>query len=215
VESEQEYRLLFESNPQPMWVSDCDTLKFLAVNEAATRQYGYSREEFLSMTLLDFELEADVRRLPTAEQQRTPRLQRPERHKHKVKGGSLIDVETTSRNVFFGGRAAKLVLALDITERLRMEDQLCQSEEKFSKAFRSCPLAITITTLAEGRCLEVNDAFLRTFGHSRQDVIGRWAAYLIRNPRGRARFSCSPSGSNWGEWSAFWPSPTMSPNPRG
>ena len=178
MESEQEYRLLFESNPQPMWVSDCDTLKFLAVNEAATRQYGYSREEFLSMTLLDFELEADVRRLPTAEQQRTPRLQRPERHKHKVKGGSLIDVETTSRNVFFGGRAAKLVLALDITERLRMEDQLCQSEEKFSKAFRSCPLAITITTLAEGRCLEVNDAFLRTFGHSRQDVIGRWAADL-------------------------------------
>ena len=48
---QEQYRLLFESNPHPMWVFDRETMRFLAVNDAAVEQYGYSKEEFLSMTL--------------------------------------------------------------------------------------------------------------------------------------------------------------------
>lgn len=61
--SEVQYRLLFDANPVPMWVFECSTLRFLAVNEAAVRQYGFSRDEFLGMTLADIRPSEDLPRL--------------------------------------------------------------------------------------------------------------------------------------------------------
>src|SRR5690349_10607763 len=61
--SEGQYRLMFDSNPHPMWVYDIYTLQFLAVNNAAINHYGYSREEFLNMTLIDIRPESDVSNL--------------------------------------------------------------------------------------------------------------------------------------------------------
>ncbi len=138
-ESEERYRLLFESNPHPMWVYDLETLAFLAVNEAAINHYGYTREEFLAMTILDIrpteELTVPARR---AEETATWR--------HQKKDGSVIDVEITSHKLIFVGRPAELVLANDSTERKRLENQLRQAQKLESVGQLAAGIAHEINT---------------------------------------------------------------------
>ncbi len=136
--SEEHYRLLFEQNPHPMWVFDNETLKFLAVNEAAVRQYGYRREEFLEMSIKDVRpgeevprLEAYLARLPA---QRGPAPASVWRHRKK--DGSVMEVEVTSQALRFDGRAARLVLAVDVTEKKRAEEALRKSEKMLAEAQR-------------------------------------------------------------------------------
>jgi two-component system, cell cycle sensor histidine kinase and response regulator CckA len=128
--SEERYRLLFESNPLPMWVYDASTLRFLAVNEAAVRAYGYTRAEFLSMTITDIRPPEDVDALLSDLRVRGgPGSPLPGTWRHRRKDGSLIDVEITAGKVRFEGRPAALVLAHDVTERLRLEERLAQAEK--------------------------------------------------------------------------------------
>jgi PAS domain S-box-containing protein len=116
--SEEQYRLLFHGNPNPMWVFDLETLAFLEVNEAAIQHYGYSRKEFLTKTLLDIRLtEKDG-------QPKTLSLDTADRSiiwRHRRKNGSLIDVEVVWSPIVFGERFAALTMATDVTERLRTE----------------------------------------------------------------------------------------------
>lgn len=172
-ESERQYQLLFDRNPQPMWVYDHHTLAFLAVNQAATRHYGYSREEFLNMTILDIRPSEDVDRLLRSTwKERIADFKDAGVWRHRVKDGRIIDVEVTRHEVAFRGRNAVLVLAVDVTERKRNEERLRQSEERFSKAFRSSPLPITIAAEKDGLYLDTNDAFLRMTGWKREEVVG-------------------------------------------
>lgn len=132
--SEEQYRLLFDSNPQPMWVYDEETLAFLAVNDAALRHYGYSRDEFLTMTVRDVhpseENQAIEEYIATAARQG----EREGVHslriwKHRKKDGALIDVEIAVSPIAFRGRKARLKLATDVTEKKRLEAQLLQSQK--------------------------------------------------------------------------------------
>jgi PAS domain S-box-containing protein len=122
---ERQYRLLFESNPHPMWVYDVETLKFLAVNDRAVECYGYSRDEFLQMTIKDIGQPEEVSRL--LEQLKSERetggaeLLRAGEWKHRKKDGSVILVDIISNDIVWAGRPARLVLANDITERKRAE----------------------------------------------------------------------------------------------
>jgi len=122
----ERYRQLFESSPLPMWVYDTETLGFLAVNDAATRRYGYTRAEFLSRTLADLRPIEDVPELhrDVAKRDSNPRVWR-----HLTKDGELLAVEITAHDLEFGGRRARLVLANDVTQRQRLEDQLRQSQK--------------------------------------------------------------------------------------
>jgi two-component system, cell cycle sensor histidine kinase and response regulator CckA len=128
-ESESRYRLLFESNPQPMWVFDRSSLAFLAVNQAAIARYGYTREEFLSMTLRDIRPPEDIpallehARASTA----TPHTDGPWRHRKK--DGAILVVEIAAHPIQFGDAAATLVMATDITEHKRLEEELRQSQK--------------------------------------------------------------------------------------
>ncbi len=122
-ESEQRYRLLFERNPNSMWVFDVQTLQFLAVNEAAIHHYGYSREEFLSMTIKDIRPPEEIPRLLEDIAQKHTGLDIAGQWKHKKKNGIIIDVEITSHELDYAGREAKIVLAHDITERKRAEEE--------------------------------------------------------------------------------------------
>jgi PAS domain S-box-containing protein len=116
--SEEQYRLLFQGNPNLMWVFDFETLAFLEVNEAAIQHYGYSREEFLTKTLVDIRL---------AEKDGQPKTLSPDTAdrsiiwRHRRKDGSLIDVEVVWSPIVFGERFAALTMATDMTERLRTE----------------------------------------------------------------------------------------------
>ncbi|HEX7566634.1 MAG TPA: PAS domain S-box protein, partial [Bradyrhizobium sp.] len=121
-ESEEQYRLLFESNPHPMWVYDLETLAFLAVNAAAIHHYGYAREEFLNMTLKDIRPPEDIPALLDSVARAPVGLEESGVWKHRKKDGSTIYVEITSHTTQFAGRRAKTVLANDVTERRRTEE---------------------------------------------------------------------------------------------
>ncbi len=124
-ESEVRYRQLFEANPLPMWVYDTETLAFLAVNRAAVECYGYSQEEFLEMTIADIRPPEDVPRLlENVEAVTEESLDHAGIWRHRTKDGTLMEVEITSHPLTFQGRRAELVLANDVTQRLRAEAQL-------------------------------------------------------------------------------------------
>jgi two-component system cell cycle sensor histidine kinase/response regulator CckA len=127
--SETKYRQLFEGNPEAMFVYDAGTLRFLAVNEAAVRRYGYSREEFLGMSLLDIRPEEEGDRLRDVLAQYRGGTARATGLRHRSQDGRLIDVEVTFDDIDFAGRPARLALVEDVTERRRLEAQLRQAQK--------------------------------------------------------------------------------------
>jgi PAS domain S-box-containing protein len=129
-DSERRYRTLFDVHPQPMWVVDAGTFSFLAVNGAAIRLYGYSKDEFLAMTADQIRPEEDVDDLRRAfadwSNNYSQRIWR-----HKKKSGDVIPVKVTSFNLEFAGRRARLGVIEDLTERLMAEERAKQSEQRY------------------------------------------------------------------------------------
>lgn len=129
-DSERRYRTLFDVHPQPMWVVDANTLAFLAVNGAAMRLYGYSNEEFLSLTADQIRPEEDIDDLRRAfadwSKNYSQRIWR-----HKKKSGEVIPVKVTSFDLEFAGRRARLGVIEDLTERLMAEERAKQSEQRY------------------------------------------------------------------------------------
>ncbi|HYY93142.1 MAG TPA: response regulator [Pyrinomonadaceae bacterium] len=128
--SEERYRLLFENNPLPMWVFDAETLRFLDVNGAGVEQYGYSRAEFLRMTIKEIRPPEEVPALLDALKRREPSLQRSGVLRHRRRDGTIFDAEVITHPILFEGRPAVMVLANDVTERKRAEEQLERSNEQ-------------------------------------------------------------------------------------
>jgi len=127
--SESTFRLLFEHNPLPTWVFDSETLRFLQVNEAAVQQYGYTAEEFASLTMLDIRppeeragFKAQMATWPDAGQYRA-------NWKHLSKDGRLINVEIISHQLEYAGRRVRLMVAQDVGERQHLEQQLRQAQK--------------------------------------------------------------------------------------
>ena len=128
-ESEQRYRALFNTTPYPVYVFDVETLSFLAVNAAAIAGYGYSLEEFLALKLLDIRLPEDAPALQANLWQERPPVVKGIVARHRKKDGTQIDVELSTHDLLFAGRRARLVLAVDITDRQRLETQLRQAQK--------------------------------------------------------------------------------------
>ncbi len=128
-ESEKRYRELFDANPHPMWVYDLASLRFLAVNNAAIAHYGYSREEFLAMTMKDIRPAEDIPALLARVQAMSGGFGMFGVWRHCKRNGTIINVEISSHVIEFAGRRADVVLAHDVTERLRTEARLLQAED--------------------------------------------------------------------------------------
>ncbi|HWQ90972.1 MAG TPA: MASE1 domain-containing protein, partial [Clostridia bacterium] len=125
--SEQRYRALFETNPMPMWVFNCDSLRFLAVNQAAIDHYGYSREEFLGMTIANLLPAEDA---VQAQAHGSSRQTSSTQHlRHRKKDGTVIEVETIAHNIFFYEQRAAVVLSNDVTRRNLDERHLAALSE--------------------------------------------------------------------------------------
>lgn len=140
------YRLLFDSNPNPMWIYDLETLAFLAVNNAAIQHYGYSRDEFLGMTIADIRPPEDIPALLANIKAVTEGLDQAGRWRHLKKDGSVIWVEITSHTLTFAGRSAEAILIKDVTETVRLEAErqereilLHQKEETLRKLSEQVP----------------------------------------------------------------------------
>jgi PAS domain S-box-containing protein len=168
--SEQRYRLLFESNPIPAWVCDRQTLNFLAVNEAAVRNYGYSREEFMRMTLRDIHPVKSIPTLFECVAAESPAPTPPIAWRHRRKNGPLISVEISIYSFDFEGKAASLILANDITERTKAESALLESEARAQRAHAEAEaLLSTISAVfvgvdTEGKIRRWNSAAEVAFG---------------------------------------------------
>ena len=124
ITTEEQYQLLFDCNPLPGWVLDIETLAFLEVNQMAVSHYGYSRDEFLAMTLRDIRVPAEIPRLEESMKNLPPGLKRAGVWNHRKKDGSPIAVEIFNYGIVFRGRPARLVLVNDVTERQQREEAL-------------------------------------------------------------------------------------------
>ena len=141
-QAEAQYRLLFDQNPLPFWVFHRETLQILEANEAAIAQYGYTREEFQSMSLADIRPPEDVVDALAVAREDHPEKRRGRVWRHIRKDGSLFYVAIHSADITFRGEAARLVLALDITDRLRQQQQLEASERRFQLVARATSDAV-------------------------------------------------------------------------
>ena len=172
--SEESFRKLFATHPHPMWVFAMDDLRFLEVNEAAIRRYGYSRDEFLDLKITDVRPEADVPTLleRLAASAGTGIEGRNAQSRHRRKDGTLMDVEVRTHELPFEGRRAMLVVAQDITEQKRAAEALRQSEERYRTLVELSPDAIVIHS--QGMVVFANSAGVKLLGAtSSVEIIGR------------------------------------------
>lgn len=132
IESEKRYSDLFQLSPIPNWVFDIKTLRFLEVNQAAIDNYGYTKQEFLKMTIKDIRPQEDI---PLLEKtiQKNKELQGPVQHqifRHQKKNGEKIQAEIQSNNILYKGKNAKIIVARDITEKLTYINAIEEQNEK-------------------------------------------------------------------------------------
>jgi diguanylate cyclase (GGDEF)-like protein/PAS domain S-box-containing protein len=170
-EGEERYRLLFDANPVPMWVYDLDSLVFIAVNNAAVMHYGYSREEFLGMTIAELWPAADAPELLAGRLQTVLNAgfyNHPAVLAHRKKDGSLIWVEISRHPLNFEQKAAEIMLAYDVTSRIEAEQQLRLS----AQVFESSREGILITD-AGNKIVAVNSAYCEISGYTQDEVMGK------------------------------------------
>jgi len=136
-EAERRAGLVFEAHPQPMWIFDVDTLGFLAVNQAAIQTYGWTREEFLGMTIMDLLAPEDAAPAAPATGERAAQRVEAALAHHQRRDGTVIEMELVSHEFQLGGRRARLVLASDIGDRTRTRAALHEAEDQLRHAQRS------------------------------------------------------------------------------
>jgi two-component system cell cycle sensor histidine kinase/response regulator CckA len=136
--AEAYYRRLFDVNPHPAWAFDEQTGRFLAVNEAATRQYGYSLDEFLSLTVHDVVPTEDALRFFGSD----PELAQTVQWRHRTKAGIVLAIEASCCRVMLGDRPARLIVGSDLTDRRRAEQALRQREELLRHVLAHIPCGV-------------------------------------------------------------------------
>ena len=162
--TDQQYRLLFESNPVPMYVYDFHTLRIAAVNKAAIQQYGYSEREFLAKSIREIRPKEDVPNFLEDLKRHTDGLQQRGVWRHRRKSGEIFDSEIVCHRMDFQGIDSTLVAAYDITERKRAEEAVKQAEEKYRGIFEDAVIGIFQATPA-GRLTSINRALAEMHGY--------------------------------------------------
>lgn len=159
--SETRFRRIFESNALPMWIADHETGGFIAVNETALRFYGYSRAEFLALKASALKANANEPDDKVA--------------RHKRKDGSEASVALSIQDIEFDGRKADLVSAFDLSERELAEQALREQAVLGRKTLDAVADGMWLLD-TEGRVLDVNPAYCRMSGYSREALLGKKAS---------------------------------------
>jgi len=180
-DSEERYRLLFDGNPLPMLVYDHESMRFLAVNEAAREQYGYTREELLSLSVGDLSVPGDPEYAEFLATRHDPRpdLLHVGLRRQRRKDGSVIDIDVTSLRVRFAGRPARLMLSRDVTaerraaaEQARLRAAVEQAAEEWQRTFDAVEAALLVFG-PEARVVRLNRAAAALVGAAPEEVLGR------------------------------------------
>jgi PAS domain S-box-containing protein len=166
----EEYRLLFESNPCPMYVCDERTLAFLAVNQSAVDHYGYSREEFLKMTAQDIRPAAEVPALLSYIAGTNEDRQAAGVWTHQKKNGDVIDVNVNWHRLDFAGRSAYLVMATDVTDQKLAQAAVVESEERYRELIENAN-DIIYTHDLKGNFTSLNKAGELITGYTCQEAL--------------------------------------------
>ncbi len=157
-DADEQYRLLFERNPLPMWVYDYETLRFLAVNQAAVLLYGYSRDEFLAMTINDIRPPETIPALLADLKSNLVGHRMDSQWTHRKKDGQTIVVEVASHSLTFAGRPARIVLAHDISPRLEAEAETRRSLSLLRSTLESTADGILVVD-RQGKVISHNRRF--------------------------------------------------------
>src|SRR6266404_6012530 len=174
----EEYLILFESNPCPMYLCDQHTLQFLAVNDAAVKHYGYSRKEFLSMNARDIQPDEEVAVLISYVAKNTGSRDDAGVWKHRKKDGTIIDAEVNWHKVDFAGRPAYLVLANDVTEQKQAEVAVRESEERYRDLFENANDIIYTIDLA-GNFTSLNQTGQLLTGYTLSEALAMNIAQVV------------------------------------
>jgi PAS domain S-box-containing protein len=142
---EQHYRLLFQANPLPLWIYDLETLRILDVNEVACHKYGYTHDEFLALTIRDIRPAEDISLVEESVRSMPSQSFNSGLWRHRLKDGTLINVEITSHEMAYMGRRARFVCPIDVTQRVRAETTLRERAAGLSRAQSLARLAHVIT----------------------------------------------------------------------
>jgi PAS domain S-box-containing protein len=199
--SEEKYRFMFDDNPQPNWIYDLETLSFLEVNEAAIIHYGYSKEEFMSMTLKDIRPVEDIPSLLEDVYRVRETFNNSGEWKHIKKNGELIFVEIISHSVIFNGRNSRHVLLHDITDRKLAEGALKRANNELEKLHNNLEEAVYSVDLIQNKIIYASVAHQAVFGYSPAEFIKNpqlWYEIIVPEdkPKVDARLPLLANGKN-------------------
>lgn len=187
--NETKYHYMFHNNPQPMWIYDTETLSFLEVNEAAVLHYGYSQEEFLSMTVKDIRPTNEIERLINNIESNDNQYNQAGEWTHKKKNGELISVEIMSYSIIYNQHNARHILINDISERKKTEEKLIHERRLLRTLIDNLPVTIYVK---DGECRKIiaNRADLDVIGAiSEEEVWGKTDLDIFNNEIGKRGFA--------------------------
>jgi PAS domain S-box-containing protein len=176
--SEERYRLLFETNPLPSWVFDRETLQILAVNDAAVTHYGYTREEFLGLTIRDLRPPEDV---PLIEQRVRHAPAGPHMAgtwRHRKRDGALILVEVSAHGLVYAGRPAELVVVHDVTEERRTSAVVREREERFRQLVENMREVFFVESADLREMIYISPSYEEIWGRSCQSLYDDPRSFL-------------------------------------
>lgn len=179
--SEKRYSELFQLNPLPIWVYDLETLEFMDINKASIVHYGYSREEFLSMTIREIRPLDQVQFMEEYVRKSREGIPFPPKgiFTHKKKNGELIKIEATNKKLIFNGKESVLVLVNDITDRLKYVETI-ETQNRIFKEISwiqshvvRAPLArlMGLVSLLESEAIESNPELNELLVHIKNSSI--------------------------------------------
>jgi len=172
-ESEEKYSKAFRASPDGLAISELETGRYIDVNEGYCKLYGYRREEMVGHTSIELGIWDNpqdrallVCGLKTAGEVRNFEM------RSRTRTGKPRDILLSAEFIQLGGKSCLVSVLHDVTDRLEAERALRESEEKYSKAFRNSPDAVTITRMADGQIIETNEGFRRVFGYLPEEAVG-------------------------------------------
>lgn len=167
---EESYRSMFENNPQPMLIYDLESLCLVKVNNAAIQFYGYSEDEFLSMTVFDIRPAEDYIRFAQHTSKINPQYNVSGEWRHMKKNGEIVTVNIISHALLFNNRPARHVLVNDVTERNKAKQMLQKSEEKFRAIFENNSAVKLLINPVNGQIVDANIAAANYYGWSCEEL---------------------------------------------